>query len=122
MDVLNQTESKNIFLKIDIEGSEYRFLDDIVENDERITGMVIEMHDVDIHLAEIKKFINQLSLDLVHVHANNYAPIRADDDLPIVLELTFSKYSNVSTEYKLPHKLDMPNNKNCSDYEILIDE
>lgn len=122
MDVLNQTESKNIFLKIDIEGSEYRFLDDIVENDERITGMVIEMHDVDIHLREIKKFINQLSLRLVHVHANNYAPIRADDDLPIVLELTFSKYSNVSTEYKLPHKLDMPNNKNCSDYEILIDE
>ena len=47
------------------------------------------MHDVDIHLTEIKKFINQLSLDLVHVHANNYAPIRADDDLPIVLELTF---------------------------------
>lgn len=122
MNVLNQHESKNIFLKIDVEGCEYRLLDDIVLNQERISGMVIEMHDVDIHQKRIKEFIHQLSLNLVHVHANNYAPIRADDDLPIVLELTFSKYSNDSTDYKLPHKLDMPNNKNCLDYEILIDD
>jgi hypothetical protein len=95
-------------------------LHDIVANDERITGMVLELHDVDIHLKEIEMFINQLSLNLVHVHANNYAPISADDDLPIVLELTFSKYSNVSTDYKLPHKLDMPNEKNCLEYEISV--
>jgi hypothetical protein len=48
--VLNETNSKNIFLKIDIEGSEYLFLQDIIANEERITGMVIELHDVDIHL------------------------------------------------------------------------
>lgn len=122
MDVLNQTERKNIFLKIDIEGSEYRFLHDIVASEERITGMVLELHDVDIHLKAIEKFINQLSLNLVHIHANNYAPISADDDLPIVLELTFSKYSNVSTDYKLPHPLDMPNNKNCLEYEISFND
>ena len=122
MDVLDQTESKNIFLKIDIEGSEYRFLHDIVANEERITGLVLELHDVDIHLKEIEKFINELSLNLVHVHANNFASIRADDDLPLVLELTFSKYSNVSTDYKLPHKLDMPNNKNRLEYEISFND
>ena len=121
-DVLNETNSKNIFLKIDIEGSEYRFLHDIVANEERITGMVIELHDVDIHPNKIEQFINQFSLNLVHIHANNYAPIRADDDLPIVLELTFSKYSDVSADHKLPHKLDMPNNKNCSDYEISFND
>ena len=118
LDVLNQTKSKNIFLKIDVEGSEYRFLHDIVANEERITGIVIELHDVDLHLNEIENFINRFSLNLVHVHANNYAPIRADDDLPLVLELTFSKYSTNTTEYKLPHNLDMPNDKNCSEYEI----
>ena len=122
MDVLDQTESKNIFLKIDIEGSEYRFLHDIVANQERITGLVLELHDVDIHLNKIETFINELSLNLVHVHANNFRPLRADDDLPFVLELTFSKYSNVSTDYNLPHKLDMPNNENGMEYEILIND
>ena len=121
MDVLNQVESKYIFLKIDIEGSEYRFLHDILANEERITGIVLELHDVDIHLKEIENFINRFSLNLVHVHANNFAPIRADDDLPLVLELTFSKYSNNSTDYKLPHNLDMPNNKYFSEYEISVD-
>jgi len=119
-DVLDETKSENIFLKIDVEGSEYRFLHDIVANEERITGVVIELHDVDIHLNEIENFINRFSLNLVHVHANNFAPIRADDDLPLVLELTFSKHSNNFKEPELPHNLDMPNNKNCSEYEILI--
>ena len=121
-DVINKTKSKNIFLKIDVEGSEYRFLKEIIANEDKITGMVIELHDVDIHLNEIKKFIDQFNLNLVHVHANNYAPIRADDSLPTVLELTFSKYSNVLTGYKLPHKFDMPNNKDCLDYELTVDE
>lgn len=121
-DVLNETNSEHIFLKIDVEGSEYRFLHDIVANEERITGLVIELHNVDIHLNEIENFINQFSLNLVHVHANNHAPIRADDDLPLVLELTFSRYSNHLTEAKLPHNLDMPNKKNCSEYVISVNE
>jgi len=122
LDILNEVESKNIFLKIDIEGSEYRFLNDIITNEDRVTGIVIELHDVDLYLKEIENFISRCSLNLVHVHANNYAPIRADDDLPTVLELTFSKYSTNSVQYKLPHNLDMPNNKNYSEYEISINE
>ena len=122
LNVLNATESKNIFLKIDIEGSEYRFLNDIISNEERITGMVIELHDVDIHLKEIEEFLNQFSLNLVHAHANNFAPIREDDGLPLVLELTFSKYSDVSNDFKLPHKLDMPNNKNFEDYKLIVNK
>ena len=41
LEVLNEANNKNFFLKIDIEGYEYRFLDDIVANEEKITGMVI---------------------------------------------------------------------------------
>tara|TARA_B100000886_G_scaffold247865_1_gene174523 strand:+ start:1032 stop:1793 length:762 start_codon:yes stop_codon:yes gene_type:complete len=122
MSVLKVTESKNIFFKIDIEGSEYRFLNDIIACEDRITGMVIELHDVDIHLKEIEEFINQFTLNLVHVHANNFSPIREDDDLPLVLELTFSKYSDVSYDFKLPHELDMPNNKNYPDYKLVVNE
>ncbi len=119
-EVLNETNHKNIFLKIDVEGSEYRFLDEILENEDRITGMVIEVHDCDIHLKKIKRFINKFGLSLVHIHANNYSPIRSDDCLPLVLELTFSKHAKLSNSCTLPHKLDMPNNKNVSEFELLI--
>lgn len=120
LEVLKETDSKNIFLKIDIEGSEYRFLNDIIANDERISGMVVEFHDCDIHLKEIERFINELKLNLVHVHANNFAPIRLDDNLPLVLELTFSKYADLSSSHRLPHKLDMPNNRYFLDYELIV--
>ena len=120
VDVLNEADSQNIFLKIDIEGSEYRFLNDIIANEERISGMVIELHDCDIHLKKIQKFINQFRLNLVHVHANNFSPIRLDDGLPLVLELTFSKHAELLDNYILPHKLDMPNNRNYLDYKLIV--
>ena len=119
-DVLNDTNFKNIFLKIDIDGSEYRFLDDLIANKNRLTGLVIELHDCDMHLKEIENFIKNFGLKLVHVHANNFAPIRLDDGLPLVLELTFSKYASTLDTYKLPHILDMPNNKNDAEINLVI--
>jgi hypothetical protein len=119
-EVISEKNHKNIFLKIDVESSEYRFLDEILENEDRIVGMVIELHDCDIHLKKIKRFINKFDLSLVHIHANNYAPIRSDDCLPLVLELTFSKYAKSSNSSMLPHKLDMPNNKNVSEIKLFV--
>ena len=119
--MLNEADSQNIFLKIDIEGSEYRFLDDIIANEERITGMVLELHDCDIHLKKIQNFIKKLSLKLVHVHANNYAPIRASDGLPLALELSFSRYCETFCKPYLPHKLDMPNSKRSAEIQLIID-
>ena len=58
--VMNKINNKKIFLKIDIEGSEYRFLDEIVANEKEITGIVIELHDCDIHLSQIERFIKNL--------------------------------------------------------------
>lgn len=121
VDALNETDSQNIFLKIDIEGSEYRFLDDIIANEKRISGMVLELHDCDIHLEKIQNFIKKLSLKLVHVHANNNAPIRASDGLPLVLELSFSKNCEKFSMPSLPHKLDMPNSKKSAEIQLIID-
>ena len=125
LEVLNETNNKKIFLKIDIEGSEYRFLDDIVANEEKITGIVIELHDCDIHLNKIEKFVKKLNkrgLYLVHIHANNFSPITLDDSLPLTLELTFSKHAKTSSFFSLPHKLDMPNNKNFAEYELVVSD
>lgn len=122
LDVINGKNNKNIFLKVDIEGSEYRFLDDIVENVDKITGMVIEFHNCDIHIKEIKRFLSNFSLNLVHIHANNMALIRLEDSLPLVLELTFSRHAKVKESFGLPHKLDMPNTKIVEEYELVVDK
>ena len=114
----NKIRTDNVFIKIDVEGSEYRFLDSIIENQKQISGLIIEFHNCDIHLQAIEQFIIAIDLNLVHIHANNYAPLRLDDCLPLVLELTFSKYGAADYTPILPHKLDMPNNKNKSEIQI----
>ena len=121
LEALNATDHKNIFLKVDVEGSEYRFLDDLVAHADRISGLAIEFHDCDIHLKTIEKFINDFGLKLVHAHANNGGHIRSDDGLPLVMELTFSKYADTFTSTRLPHQLDMPNNRKKPEVELVID-
>jgi hypothetical protein len=110
-DVLSEVESNNIFLKIDIEGSEYDILNTLISNRDRICGLVIEFHDCDIHLAKIKNFVEEFGLRLIHIHANNFEPTKTDDDLPTALELTFSKNSKVRKLDSLPHIFDMPNDR-----------
>ena len=70
--VLEDLEFKAIFLKIDIEGSEYRILDSIISNHQKLSGLVIEFHDCDINLSKIEWFIKNFNLKLVHIHANNH--------------------------------------------------
>ena len=49
--------SKNLFFKIDIEGSEYRLLEELVEFQGTMCGLVIEFHDIDLHIEKINNFI-----------------------------------------------------------------
>jgi|TARA_B100000768_G_scaffold177761_1_gene192434 hypothetical protein len=119
-DILSETDSSKIFLKIDIEGSEYRFLTTLLDCANRITGLVIELHDCDLHLTQIEHFIKNFDLRLVHVHANNFGPIRAGDELPVTLELTFSKYAKHVEKMDLPHRLDMPNNRSTNEIILKI--
>ena len=118
--ILENIKNDKIFLKIDVEGSEYRLLDEIILNQNRITGLVIELHDCDIHLQKIEKFIRKFNLNLIHIHANNFSPVRLDDGLPLVMELTFSKYHILSDSTYLPHKLDMPCNSKEKEINLII--
>lgn len=102
-------ETNNVFLKIDIEGNEYRIIDDLLLNQKKIIGLVIEFHDCDLHMEKIIKFISSFNLNLVHIHGNNFAERDFNGDI-VVLELTFSKNPvPVSDICVLPNKLDMPN-------------
>ena len=120
--IKNANNAGSIFFKIDIEGSEYRILDDIIEYRDRISGIAIEFHDVDCHLDKIVKFIKDINLTLVHIHANNYSEYNYDN-IPTVLELSFSKSPKIlNKNLSLPHPLDQKNNPDAADLEILFTE
>jgi len=116
--VKNTNNAAFIFFKIDIEGSEYRILDDIIEYRDRISGIAIEFHDVDCHLDKIVKFIKNINLTLVHIHANNYSEYNYDN-IPTALELSFSKNPKMlDRNLSLPHLFDQKNNPDSPDLEL----
>ncbi|MDA8905305.1 hypothetical protein N9I58_02440 [Candidatus Thioglobus sp.] len=115
---LRKEKFSHVYLKIDIEGWEYRLLKDLIFNSEIIEGLVIEFHDVDLHIDKIEDFIKKFPLSLVHTHCNNYSPLTANR-IPIAIECTFSSEmtsSNLVTS--LPNILDMANNPNIEEYSI----
>jgi len=120
--ILKRWIGKAFFLKIDIEGNEYRVLDQIIQYQERLSGLVIEFHNCDLMSEKIKLFIEKLDLDLVHIHVNNFGII-TKDGFPTVIELTFSpkQYNSKreKNENDFPVKsLDQPNNKNEKDVDV----
>jgi hypothetical protein len=111
--ILKNTTNQDIFLKIDIEGSEYRILDQIIKYQSLFTGMVIEFHECDLHKKTIKDFMENFDLQLVHVHVNNWGLINTEG-FPASLELTFSprKFNQIMNDTKdtFPRTLDQPCN------------
>ena len=113
-----QNNINNIFFKIDIEGSEYRILDELIKIKNKITGIVIEFHDSDLHLPKIENFINNIGLKLVHIHPNNFRGLDKFGN-PYLLELTFDKEPIVlNVANTLPHKYDMKNDPDADDINL----
>lgn len=107
----NLTTVKNIFFKIDIEGSEYRILNELIRYQDIICGLVIEFHDLDLHLDRVIDFVKNFKLELTHIHPNNYGGTDLNND-PKVLEITFEKDPMIkNNKLILPNPLDEKNNK-----------
>ena len=119
--LINGNTQRNLFFKIDIEGWEYRILDQLVAYQNTMTGLVIEFHDVDLHREKIIQFIKTFDLPLVHVHGNNCAGTDVHGD-PLVLEMTFKPRSpndQPLTEVSLPLPgYDFPNDRKIADYQL----
>ena len=109
----------NFFLKIDIEGSEYRILDEIIKHENLITGFVVEFHDIDLHKIKIKKFINSLKLlKLIHIHPNNANNLCSEGD-PTTIEMTFSVNPKIiGDKVELPNLLDKKTNEKNTDHTL----
>jgi len=111
-------DKKNIFLKIDIEGYEFRLLDEILENQEKIIGLAIEFHNCDLLSSKVYDFVEKFKLNLIHIHPNNSAPVDKDG-LPWVLELSFEKNKKVIDGINsLPHPLDQKTSSNYEDIRL----
>ena len=112
----------NLFFKIDIEGSEYNFLDDIIKIQNKVIGLVIEFHHCNKNIDKILNFVEALKQDLVHIHANNYENTN-DKLIPDTLEITFARNPLILGKFqKLPHPFDSPNRSKNKEIEIQFGE
>ena len=91
---------KNVVLKVDIEGDEYKILNDIKKNSKKIIFLIIEFHNIHKNLVKIKKFLDNLDLKVIHTHANNYGGINKKN-IPKVLELSLINSTCLSSSQKI---------------------
>lgn len=122
-EIFDRIKYSPIFLKIDIEGSEYRILDEIIELQNFICGLVIEFHDIDLHEDKILNFINNFKLKLVHVHGQNPGGVQYLTDLgdPTQLEMTFSNVENfLDINPQIPHNLDQRSDSRFEEIKLFF--
>lgn len=120
----------NIFLKMDIEGSEYLWLDYMdKEKLQKFKQIVIEFHGINndswnVNNCDKIKCIEKLieTHYIIHIHGNNYGNIT--NDIPDTIEVTFLRKDLFDIEpelnkEKLPiYGLDFPNNPNSDDFNL----
>ena len=130
----------NIFMKIDIEGHEFRILPTLFENNyiNKIKQLVVEIHspaDIQLYpdyfkgLSDItdkemfELFFNlNKTHTLIHFHANNGCKMNNINgiDIPHVFELTYIRNDfineKIQNDKQLPTELDMKNIINKEDY------
>ena len=113
---------ENSFFSIDIEGSEYGLFDFLVDSQDKVSGLVIELHDAHLNKPKIENFINSFDLKLIHLHINNYAKVY--QGFPSVIELTFSKYAEITNNKvtTLPNNLDQNNDSRGPNYVIVFED
>lgn len=116
-------EGSSVFVKMDIEGSEYRVLDQFKPYKNDISGFAIEFHDI---VPFEEKFLSQLEwlLDgfhICHIHINNCGGV-SPAGIPEVLELSLINKKLVKepiSRIDSPFiELDMPCCPAVDDYRI----
>ena len=138
-----------IFLKMDIEGSEFNWIDSMTRTElEKFSQIVIEFHwPFDIYRMNMLKKLNK-SHYIIHIHGNNYCDrdipkhllsgrsydgtvtinneLMPPITLPEVFEVTYinknlCEYTSVEMkEIQFPTILDYPNNRNANDIYFSI--
>lgn len=120
-------ENKDIVLKVDIEGDEYKVLNEINKNLNKINLLIIEFHDLKKNMKKIEKFIKKTGLKNIHINANNYGMVDVNG-IPQVIEMTLInpkkfKIKNTKTKRNYPIKgLDFKNRKRGPEIKIKFEK
>jgi hypothetical protein len=114
---------EKLFIKCDIEGSEYEIIEDLLEFQSRIVCLTIEFHHLGTRREEFISAIIKLQsfLTIVHVHGNNWGSLTSDG-FPDVIELTMIR-SDIFLRHQAPPSkstsmFDAPNNPLARDYRL----
>jgi hypothetical protein len=108
--LMREFGEREIFLKIDIEGSEYRILDEIVAHADRVSSVVMELHDLDLHRERVTRFIDGMKdFAVVFLHANNFGGTDGHGD-PLVIEISLVRKDLLDPPIPGEAKLTLPAN------------
>lgn len=120
----------SVFIKMDIEQSEFRVLPDFLKFRDYLTGFVAEFHDLDMFWANFSRITDELLMEfaITHVHGNNFCGLIPNTAIPKSLEVTFIKKSLLADSgaaqqpraYPIPG-LDYPNDPELQDYPLRFD-
>jgi hypothetical protein len=83
---------KNLLVKMDIEGTEYRVLLDLIGFASRIAYLTIEFHETGVFRRTFEDIVRKIQKThfIAHLHGNNGGEV-AKDGLPELLEISFVK-------------------------------
>ena len=115
----------SVYLKMDIEESEYDVLEDILEQSSKINGLSIEFHNIKHLWNDFNLLAEKLKKDfeIIHVHGNNCCGYIHGTEIPNLIEVSYMKRNlltddelNSVNQRKYPlEKLDSPNLPNIPD-------
>jgi hypothetical protein len=117
-----------IFIKMDIEGSEFGVLPEVAKYKKFISGLVIEFHNIEAHWQEFVALMGELMSDyyVSHIHGNNFEPYIQGTKVPRTLEITLVQKSlypvapNLNFEAYPLNGLDMPCNSKFEDLKLFV--
>ena len=115
-----------VFIKMDIEGSEYPLIDLFVEHHKRIVGIAMEWHHCANRNSKWREAVEKLQrhYDIVHLHGNNHVTPDADGIFGC-MELTHVRRDLINSgelrkQIYIPN-LDYSNVHNRDDYEYYFE-
>ena len=120
-------KKKNIILKIDIEGDEYKILNAINKEQSKIVLLIIEFHNISKNISKIKKFLSNTKFKIIHLHANNYGGTDRFNN-PNVIEVTLLNSKKIFVNRQKSRKiypikgLDFKNLKRRQDIKIKFND
>jgi hypothetical protein len=118
-----------VFLKMDVDGSEYGLVADIAGAERQINCVVGEFHGLTKRTALFNDAIARLlaHFRIVHVHGNNYGAYDAANDFPDAVEITLVNRALMPADVPpsredYPRRgLDYPNHPRRPDYALRFD-